>query len=116
MVIHLPREISRLAKFYLEYVGALTTTVRKTKFRRPPILQRGLEMPISLAAKKSKAKVDVYNKMKEYISGLYMNQKIFLKKQREKTVKMTILYNCSYDLKKNIFLVTVIGFITDPYQ
>lgn len=73
-------------------------------------------MPISLAAKKSKAKVDVCNKMKEYISGLYMNQKIFLKKQQEKTVKMTILYDCSYDLKKNIFLVTVIGFITDPYQ
>ena len=64
LVVHLPREISRLAKFYLEYVDTLTTTVRKTKFRRPFLLQRGLEMPISLAAKKSKAKVDVYNKMK----------------------------------------------------
>ena len=44
----LPREISRFCKFFCEYRAELSAVVRDPKYRRSPIPQGGLEIPIIL--------------------------------------------------------------------
>ena len=48
VVGHLPREISRFFKFFCDYGGELSAVVRDPKYRRSPIPQGGLEIPITL--------------------------------------------------------------------
>ena len=60
LVGHLPREISRLCKYFIEYGGNLRANVRNTKFRRSPLPQGGLEIPISLAVIQNKASLEIY--------------------------------------------------------
>lgn len=72
LVGHLPREISRFCKFYVEYSGELGATVRSTKFRRSPLPQGGLEIPIDFLVKISKASEDIYKKMKVFVKENYM--------------------------------------------
>lgn len=48
LVGHLPREVSRFCKFYFDYGGKMTAIVRASKFRRSPLPQGGLEIPITL--------------------------------------------------------------------
>ena len=72
VVGHLPREISRFCKFYIEYGGELTSTVSDEKFRRSPIPQGGLEIPIKLRIFKGSAPNHVFQRMKELITTTYM--------------------------------------------
>ena len=72
LVGHLPREISRFCKFFLEYDGFLDATVRMTKFRRSPLPQGGLEIPIKLCIGKGKASLEVFRKMKGFVLENYL--------------------------------------------
>ena len=42
LVGHIPREISRFCKFFLDYGGQIHATVTSSKFRRSPLPQGGL--------------------------------------------------------------------------
>ena len=68
---HLPREISRFCTFYLDYGGKLESTVVCTSFRRSPIPQGGLKMPINLKILQSDAPDRVFNIMKEKVETYY---------------------------------------------
>ena len=48
VVGHLPREISRFCEFFCNYGGELSAVVRDPKYRRSPIPQGRLEIPITL--------------------------------------------------------------------
>ena len=48
LVVHLPREISRFCKFYLEYKGELMAIVHDTNFCRYSLPKGGLEIPVTL--------------------------------------------------------------------
>ena len=45
---HLAREVSRFCKFFCNYGGELSSVVRDPKYRRSPIPQGGMEIPITL--------------------------------------------------------------------
>lgn len=72
IVGHLPREISRFCKFYLEYNGVINATVRMTKFRRSPLPQGGLEIPIKLCVGKGDSSNEVFRKMKGFMLENYL--------------------------------------------
>ena len=72
LVGHLPREISRFSKFYLEYGGNMKASVRNVKFRRSPLPQGGLEIPITLTILQNNASLTVYNKMQEFMMEYYV--------------------------------------------
>ena len=72
LVGHLPREISRFSKFYLEYGGNMKASVRDVKFRRSPLPQGGLEIPITLTILQNNASLTVYNKMQESMMEYYV--------------------------------------------
>ena len=67
LVGHLPREISRFSKFYLEYGGNMKASVGDVKFHRSPLPQGGLEIPITLTILQNNASITVYNKMQEFM-------------------------------------------------
>ena len=69
---HLPREISRFCKFYLEYGGILEAHVSSKKYRRSPLLQGGLEIPITLGVSIGTAPGKIFHKMKELLESTYM--------------------------------------------
>ena len=48
LIGHLPWEILRFCRFFLEYDGLLDATVRAAKFRRSSLPQGGLKIPIKL--------------------------------------------------------------------
>ena len=52
---HLPREINRFSKLFYDYGGKMEAFVSSIAFRRSPIPQGGLEIPIVLKIFKSKA-------------------------------------------------------------
>ena len=72
LVGQLPREISRFSKFYLEYGGNMKASVRNVKFRRSPLPQGGLEIPITLTILQNNASLTVYNKMQEFMMEYYV--------------------------------------------
>ena len=77
IVGHLPQEISRFCKFYN---GVINATVRMTKFRRIPLPQGGLEIPIKLCVGKEDSSNEVFRKMKGFMLENYLEpEKIPLK-------------------------------------
>ena len=72
LVGHIPRELSRFTKFFLDYGGLLTANVKATKFRQSPLPQGGLEIPIKLAIGKGEASDDVFEKMKDFVDNNYI--------------------------------------------
>ena len=68
---HLPREISRFSKFFYDYGGKMEAYVSNIAFRRSPIPQGGLEIPIVLKIFKSKAQDIIFNTMKEKVNFYY---------------------------------------------
>ena len=72
VVGHIPREISRFCKFFVEYGGELLAHVTSTSFRRSPVPQGGLEIPICLQVKRSAAPEMVFKKMKQLVDTHYL--------------------------------------------
>ena len=52
VVGHIPRELSRFCRYFMDYGGLLEARVRDTKARVSPIPNRGLEIPVTLVVKK----------------------------------------------------------------
>ena len=65
LIGHLPREISRFCRFFLEYDGLLDAAVRATKFRRSP--QGGLEILIKLRIREGKSSPEIFRKMNGFV-------------------------------------------------
>ena len=72
LVGHLPREISRFCKYFLEYNVELDATVRSTKFRRSPLPKGGQEVPIKLRVGKGKASLEIFRKRKGFVLDNYL--------------------------------------------
>ena len=70
---HLPREISRAAKFLLDR-GANITNWSSTHYRRSPLFQRGLEIPCTVkVCFPASIKADMsIGKYKEIVESLYI--------------------------------------------
>ena len=69
---HLPREISRFCTFFFDYGGELSAAVRDPKYRRSPIPQGGLEIPITLKVFKGDTPDNVFKKMGEFLERFYV--------------------------------------------
>ena len=72
VVGHLPRKISRFSKFFCDYGGEHSTLVRDPKYRRSPIPQGGLEIPITLKVFKGDTPDHVFKKMWEFLERFYV--------------------------------------------
>ena len=72
LVGHLPREISRFCKFFIEYGDNIKATVCDIKFRRSPLPQGGLEIPISVTILKNNASQRIYGEMQAFIKEYYV--------------------------------------------
>ena len=72
VVGHLPREISRFCKFFYDYGGELSAVVRESNYRRSPIPQGGLKIPITLKVKIGDVPVPVYEKMVKFLPTYYL--------------------------------------------
>ena len=72
IVGHIPREISRFCRYFIAYGGKIKASVRDTKFRRSPLPQGGLEVPITLRIEQGRTSVDIFQKMKSYVEGYYI--------------------------------------------
>ena len=82
LVGHIPREISRFCLYFTKYGGVLSATVRETKFRRSPLPQGGLEIPITLYIRKAESTDNIYNQMKGFVEKYYMEpEKITIKEE-----------------------------------
>ena len=71
LVGHLPREISRFCKYFLEYKSELDATVRSTKFPRSPLPQSGQETFIKIRLGKEKTSLEIFRKMKGFVLDNY---------------------------------------------
>ena len=65
VVGHIPRELSWFCKYFPDYSGVIDATVTSVDFRRSPIPQGGIEIPINLHIIKSASSDDVFKRMKK---------------------------------------------------
>ena len=64
---HIPREISRFCRYFMDYGGLLEAPVRDTVCRISPIPNKRLEIPVTLIVKKGcSTKSEVFWKMKHF--------------------------------------------------
>ena len=73
VVGHLSREISQFCKFFCDYGGELSAVVKDPKYRRSPIPQGGLEIPISLKVFKGDTPDNVFKKWANFWKGFIWN-------------------------------------------
>ena len=73
VVGHLHREISRFWKFFCDYGGELSAVVRDPKYRRSPIPQGGLEIPITLKVFKGDTPDNVFKKWGNFWKSFMWN-------------------------------------------
>jgi hypothetical protein len=71
LVGHLPPEISRFCKFFING-GNMKATGRDFKFHLSPLPQGSLEIPISLAVMQNKASLGIYSKMQAFLPEYYV--------------------------------------------
>lgn len=84
LVGHIPREISRFCLYFTKYGGILSATVRQTKFRRSPLPQGGLEIPITLYIQRGESDDRIYNQMRGFAQEYYMEpEKIPIKEEHQ---------------------------------
>lgn len=72
IVGHLPREISRFCKYFDDYGGKLCAIIKTEKYRRSPIPQGGLEIPIELIIDQGKSSDVIFTKMREFVTEYYI--------------------------------------------
>ena len=71
IVGHLPREISRFCRYFVNYGGKLEAGVTDINYRRSPIPSGRLEIPILLVVIKANASSLVMGKMIDYMKEYY---------------------------------------------
>ena len=67
IVGHIPREIPRFCYFFVNHGGLLRGNVSDTKYRRSPLPQGGLEIPMTLSVYQGKATAEEYESLKSFI-------------------------------------------------
>ena len=67
---HVPRDISRFCRYFLNYGGELEGRVRDVRYRKSPIPKGGLEIPIVMIVRKHNASLPVFKKMKDLVSTI----------------------------------------------
>ena len=72
IVGHIPRQISRFCKFFVDYGGEITGIVKSNKYRRSPILQGGLEIPIKLVIGQGSSSDQVFQRVKQLVNEYYI--------------------------------------------
>ena len=68
---HMPREISRFCRYFMDYGGLLEARVRDTVCRISLIPNKGLKIPITLIVKKVQHS-EVFRKMKHFLEEYYV--------------------------------------------
>ena len=71
---HLPREISRPTKFFLDRGAIVSATVRSINIRRSPLFQGGLEIPcfVSVTFSKTVKGQELMDRYKLLVTRLYI--------------------------------------------
>ena len=71
---HLPREISRPTKFFLDRGAIVSATVRSINIRRSPLFQGGLEIPcfVSVTFSKTVKGHELMDRYKLLVTRLYI--------------------------------------------
>ena len=81
---HLPREISRPTKFFLDRGAIVSATVRSINIRRSPLFQGGLEIPcfVSVTFSKTVKGQELMDRYKLLVTRLYIEPEteIFVRK------------------------------------
>ena len=67
IVGHIPREIPRFCYFSVKHGGLLHGNVSDIKYRRSPLPQGGLEIPMTLSVYQGKATAEEYDSLKSFI-------------------------------------------------
>ena len=91
---HVPRVISLICQYFLNYAGQLEGNLRDVRYRRSPIPKGGLKMPKTIVLKKHKDSPMVFTKMKELILEYYTEpeniknrkSKVRLRSDKPKTI------------------------------
>ena len=71
IVGHLPREISRFTRFIILHGATVTVKVTDTKYRRSPLIQGGLEIPVEVQMENSSENQKALGKYKTLIAENY---------------------------------------------
>ena len=80
---HIPREISRFCRYFMDYGGLLEARVRDTVCRISPIPNKGLEIPVTLLVKKGSTNSEVFRKMKHFLEEFYIDSDLIKKPEVE---------------------------------
>ena len=95
MVDHIPRAISRFCKFFLDYGGQIHATVTSSKFRRSPLPQGGLEIPMRLINMQADTSDEVFLKMKELLNAYCMEpDKISVVSKKTDDFELLLYVSC----------------------
>ena len=80
---HIPREISRFCRYFMDYGGLLEARVRDTVCRISPIPNKGLEIPVTLIVKKGSTNSEVFRKIKHFLEEYYIEPDLIKKPEVE---------------------------------
>ena len=74
---HLPKEISRVSKFFIDRGATLSVKLTGTHYRRSPLVQGGLEIPCKITAQipGTVSNLLVMEKYKQLVAELYIEPK-----------------------------------------
>ena len=91
VVGHLPREISRFTRFIILHGATVKVKVSDTKYRRSPLIQGGLEIPVEVeSATATKFFEFVVFAFSESLSGTYLPVRAVLSNKRGKMDFFTV--------------------------
>ena len=81
---HIPREISRFCKYFIDYGGKIKAAVVFCQFRRSPLPQDGLEIPPKLSICQVDTLNEVFQKMIDFVNEYYASsEKISAVQEKE---------------------------------
>ena len=60
VIDHIPRELSRFCRYFMDYGGLLEAQIRDTICRMSPIPNKSLEIPLTLIVKKGSTNSEVF--------------------------------------------------------
>ena len=78
---HIPGELSRFCRYFMDYGELLEAHVRYTKGRVSPIPNRGLEIRVRLVVKKGTSNEDVF--LKKKLADFYIDPDLIVKKHKQ---------------------------------
>ena len=80
---HIPREISRFCRYFMDYGGLLEARVRDTVCRILTIPNKSLEIPVTLIVKKGSTNSEVFRKIKHFLEEYYIEPDLIKKPEVE---------------------------------